>query len=200
MAQGGIHILVGCYTQYHTDISKESRDNHTLYDDEPKDAPRFGADGLADAELMRTLLDGDEHDVRHAHDTAQQGEESHYPEEGADDADALFHLQVLRKAVPYPQGLFVFRMRLMLSIQSATVVLFKLFVGLFGVQPVKGEFNTSRIIGIRTVDGLDGRIRRKDIGPSVLLFLVDAHHLKGKVAHIDKRTDLSLQLLCLLVA
>ena len=32
-----------------------------------QDVPGFGTDGLTDAELMGTLLNGNQHDVRHAH-------------------------------------------------------------------------------------------------------------------------------------
>ena len=79
---------------------------------------------------MGAFLDGDKHDVRHAHDTAKQGKQAYHPEEGTNDVDTLFHLQVLREAVPYPDGFFVFRMCLVLGIHSMTVVFFKVFVGL----------------------------------------------------------------------
>ena len=67
MSKRRIHILVGSHTQHHTDITKEGGDDDTLDDDEPQDAPRLRADGLADAKLVGALLDGDEHDVADTH-------------------------------------------------------------------------------------------------------------------------------------
>ena len=69
MTQGGIHILVGKDTQQHADITKESGDDHTLYDDEFQNAPGLRTDGLTDTELMSTFLHSDKHDVRYAYDT-----------------------------------------------------------------------------------------------------------------------------------
>ena len=71
MTQCGVHILIGEDAQQHTHVTEEGGDDHTLYDDEFQDAPRFGTDGLTDSELMRTFFDGDEHNVADAHDTRQ---------------------------------------------------------------------------------------------------------------------------------
>ena len=67
MTNRGVHILIGCYAQHHTDIAEERRDNHTLDDNQLQDVPGPCTDGLTDTKLVGTLLHGDEHDVRHAH-------------------------------------------------------------------------------------------------------------------------------------
>ena len=58
-----IHVFIGGHTQYHANITKEGGDNHTLDNDQLQDVPRLGTNGFADAKLMCTFLDGDEHDV-----------------------------------------------------------------------------------------------------------------------------------------
>ena len=69
MSDGGIHVLVGTNAKYHTYIAKERGDDDTLDDNQLQDAPGLGTDGFTDTEFVGALLDGDEHDVRHAHDT-----------------------------------------------------------------------------------------------------------------------------------
>ena len=107
---------------------------------------------------MGALLDGDEHDVRYAHDTREQGKQTHYPKSGADDTDTLLHLQVLRETVPEPYCILVFRVCLMLGIQAATVAVFETLVSLLCRQSVEGELDASSVIGLGTIDALDGRI------------------------------------------
>ena len=49
---------------------------------------------------MRTLLDCDKHDVADTYYTAQQGEESYYPESRVQETAALVHLHILGELVP----------------------------------------------------------------------------------------------------
>ena len=149
---------------------------------------------------MGALFHCDKHDVRYAHNTAEQRKQAHHPEERTDDVDTLLHLQVLREAVPYPQGLFILWMRLMLGIQSMAVFLLKVLVGIACRQTVEGKLYTSGIVSIGTIYRLDGRVRREDFGTSVLLFLINTYYLKGEVAYIDKGAYLDFQLLGLLIA
>ena len=199
MSQRGIHILVGHHAQHHTNIPEEGGNDDTLDDNEPQNVPRSGAYGLTDAKFVGTLLDGDEHDIRHAHDTAEQSKQAYHPEEGTDDIDTLFHLQVLRETVPYPYSLLVLRMCLMLSIQTATIVFLKVIVSLLRCQPVESKLDASGIVGIGTINRLDGGVRREPVSTPVLLFLIDAHNLKGKVADIDVRAYLRFQFIGLLI-
>ena len=189
MPQGGIHILIGEDPQQHADIAEYRGDDDTLDDDQPEDAPRLGPDGLADAELMGALLDSDEHDVRHAHDAGEQGEQTYYPEGRADDADTRLHLQVLREPVPQPHSTLVLRMGLVVGVQPLPVFLLESLIGLLGGQSVEGELYTPGVVGIGTEDALDGGVGREGIGPTVLVLLVDTHHLEGEVAHIHILSD-----------
>ena len=156
MTYRSIHILIGCHTQYHPDVAKERGDDDTLHDDEFQDAPRLGTNRLADAELMGALLDGDEHDVRDAHDTTQQGEQAHNPQGCADDADTRLHLQVIGVTVPEPHAPLVLGVCLMVGIDFAPIAFLKVLVSLLGSQSVEGELDRTCIIRVGTEDALDG--------------------------------------------
>ena len=67
------------YTAYHTYVTEERGYCHTLHYDHTQDGPCACSESLAYAELARTLLYRNEHDVAHAYDTAQQGQQSDYP-------------------------------------------------------------------------------------------------------------------------
>ena len=72
-------LLIGQHAAEHADVAEDGRGDDALGDDELQDVVRFGSDGLPHPELACALLHGDEHDVRYAHDTAEQGEQSHHP-------------------------------------------------------------------------------------------------------------------------
>ena len=139
MTQRSIHILIGEDAQQHSHVAKESGDNHTLYDDQFQDTPGFRTDGLADTELVGAFLHGNEHDVRHAHNTTQQRKQTYHPKERVDDSDTLFHLHTLRITVPDPNTTLVFRMRLMIAVQTSAVIFLESLIGFFCGQSVKGK-------------------------------------------------------------
>ena len=156
MAQCGIHIFVGKDAQQHANVSEERGDDNTLDDDQLEDVPRSRTDGFADAKLVGTLLHSDEHDVRYAHDTREQRKQTDHPKEGVDNGDGLFHLHALCIAVPDPDTTLIIRMGLMIGVQTTTVGLFKVLVGLLCRQTVEGKLDVSQIIGIGTIDALNG--------------------------------------------
>ena len=205
MAYRRIHVLISSYTQYHTDIAEERRDDDTLDDDQLQDAPGLGANGLTDTKLMGTLLHGDEHDVRNAHNAREQCEEADDPECRTNDGDTLFHLQTHRIAIENPEGTLVFRMYLMVGIQATTIFLFEIFVGLLCRQSVKGILQASYLVGIGSVDAFDGSIAGVSLSLTLLAILINTNDLKSEVAYFhilaQQRGIVSrLQFLGLLIA
>ena len=132
MTKSGIHIFIGEYTHKHAHIAKEGGDDNTLNNDEFQYAPWLGANGFTDSELMGTLFNCDKHNVADTYDTTKQSKQSHNPECGMDDGNTLFHLHILSIAIPYPDGTFVFRMNLMVGIQSTAISILKRLVSLLG--------------------------------------------------------------------
>ena len=78
---------------------------------------------------MGTLLNCDKHNVAYTHDTTKQSKQSHNPECGMDDGDTLFHLHVLAIGIPNPYSAFVFRMSLVVCIQTTMICFLECFVG-----------------------------------------------------------------------
>ena len=146
---------------------------------------------------MGALLDGDQHDITHTHDTTEQREEPNHPEGCADDTYTRLHLQVVGIAVPQPDGTLILWMRLVVGIDALTIALLKIFVGLLRRQTVEGKLDAPCIIRVRTIDALDGRIGGEGISAPVLVLLIDAHHLEGKTTHVDILADELRQFLLL---
>ena len=88
----------------------------------------------------------------------------------------------------------------MLRIQTVTVVLFEVFVGLLRRQSMEGEFYAAGIIGVSAKDTFDGRIAAEHTSTSVLVFLIDAHHFESDVTYINEVTHTTFQLLRLFIA
>ena len=80
-------------------------------------------------------------------------------------------------------------MRLVVGIKTLTIGLLEVLVGLLRRQSVEGKLDAPCIVGSGTVDALDGRITGEDIGPSVLLLLVDTHHLEGEITQLHEAAD-----------
>ena len=99
----------------HADVAEESRDSHTFRDNQPEDGSGFSSQGFSDAEFVRAFADGNQHDVAHSYDAAEQGKDSDYPDGSMQDLGGRLLLQVLCKAVPYPDGSFVGRRELFLQ-------------------------------------------------------------------------------------
>ena len=59
---------------------------------------------------------------------------------------------------------------------------------------MEGELDAACIVSIGTEDALDGRVRREGVRASVLLFLIDAHHLEGERPYVHKLSDERSQL------
>ena len=93
LAHRGVEVDVRCDAQHHADVTEEGSDDDALYHNEAQDLAGLGADGLADAELARTLLYGDEHDVAHADDAAEQCEDADDPKCNLQNSVGLAHLQ-----------------------------------------------------------------------------------------------------------
>jgi hypothetical protein len=107
---------------------------------------------------MRTLLDGDEHDVADTHYARKQCEQTNYPQGSAYDAYTHLHLHVLCIAVPQPETALVFRMYLVRCVQALTIFLLKVFVSLFCCQSMKRKLYITGIVGVCTENALDGRV------------------------------------------
>ena len=195
MANRGIHILIGSNTQYHTYITKERGNNHTLDDNQFEDAPRLGTNGLADAKLVRTLLNGNQHDIAHAYDTTEQGKQTYDPERRVNDGNTLLHLHARCIAVPYPESALIFRMHLMVGIQAATKVFLEVLALVLGIEAMKGQLDVTRLVGIGTIDALDCRISGIDIAFTIATILVDTHYLKREIAYLNILTQQTLKIL-----
>ena len=152
---------------------------------------------------MGAFLHGDEHDVRHADDAAEQRKESDYPKGHADDADAGVHLHALCVAVPYPDAALVVGCCLMIGIQACAVFALKLLVGLLSGQAVKRKLYITHFVALVEHRAQRG-VGRKGIASRVLRFLIDAHHAEGETAHLDILSDKALDIVgqfgCRLVA
>ena len=149
---------------------------------------------------MSAFLDGDKHDIRDAYNTAQQSKEAYNPQGSTDNLDTCLHLQVLRIAVPHPDGTLVIRMSLMGRVETLSVFLFEHLILCFGLQSVEGKFYATCIICPCTIDILDGSVGREHISTTILLFLVDANNLEGEVTHLHMLSFAYCQFLGLLVA
>ena len=75
-------------------------------------------------------------------------------------------------------------MRLMVGIQPAAIVFLKLLVGFLGGQPVEGILYHARLVGIGSIDALDGGIGRESFALTFLAVLIDANYLEGEVSHL----------------
>ena len=75
-----------------------------------------------------------------------------------DDVNALFHLQALCIAVPYPDTALVLRVGLVVGVEPSAVLVFKVGVLFPCLEAVEGELNVSQIIGIGTINALDGGV------------------------------------------
>lgn len=110
---------------YHADVTEESRDGDTLGDNQRQNGRGLGAQRFPDAEFMGAFLDGDEHDVAHSHNSAQQREKADNPDGGTQQIAGCLLLEVLFKAVPYPDGASVFGVKLLDGTYGAPVIFFK---------------------------------------------------------------------------
>ena len=184
MADSCIHDFVCRHATYHSDVAEERGDDDALGNDELQYRPRLGADGFSYAKLSGSLLHGDEHDVAYAHDSAQQGEQTHNPEGRLHDGDSLVHLDIVHVSVPEPDGTVVIRGSLVVVVDAGTIVLLKLLVIFLGLQVLDGELQTSRIIALG-VDGLYGGVGNEGFGiVARFIILVDSHHLEVEVADL----------------
>ena len=189
VAEGVVHPLRHADARHHADVAEEGGDDDTLHDDEPQDGSRLGAQCLADAELVGALAHGDEHDVRHAHDAAQQRKDADDPDGRAQDAHGVHGAQVVGKAVPYPDGARVVGREAVVGADDAAVFRFEGFVALEGGQAVGGQEDVVQLVAL-VVDGLQGA--EGDVGFArfaVALVVVDAHHLIGHAPGVDKLAD-----------
>ena len=75
-------------------------------------------------------------------------------------------------------------MRLMVGIQPAAIVFLKLLVGFLRSQSVEGILNHTCLVGIGSIDALDGGIGRESLALTFLAVLIDANYLEGEVAHL----------------
>ena len=159
MTYRGIHILIGSNAENHADITKDGSDDNALDDNQLQDAPRFSTYSFTNAELMGTLFDGNQHDVRDAHDAREQREKTHNPQGLADDADTFLHLHILCITVPQIDSTLVIRMSLMGSIDTLTVFLLKSFILCFSLKTVESKLYASCVIRLSTINTFDGTIR-----------------------------------------
>ena len=184
MADGCIHDFVCRHTADHSNVAEERGDDDALGNDELQYRPRLGADGFSYTKLSGSLLHGDEHDVAYAHDSAQQGEQTYYPECRLHDGDSLVHLDVVHVSVPEPDGSFVIRCCLMVVVDAGTIVLLKLLVIFLGLQVLDGKLQTSRIIALG-VNGLYGGVGDEGFGiVARFIILIDSYHLEVEVADL----------------
>ena len=185
MSQRHIHVLIGYYAKNHPHISKESRDDYTLNDDEFQYRPRLSSYGFADSKLMSSLLNCNEHDVRNTHYATQQRKDADYPKGSSYDVHSRIHLHILCKPVPKPYRMFVIRSRFMIQIQACTIGLFKVFVVFFGFQTMKSKMQFIGLIPlvIYCSKRIEGRICHI-IAPRVILF-IDSNDAKAERTHVD---------------
>ncbi len=70
VAEGGIHPFRHSDTRHHADVAEEGGNRNAFHDNQPEDRKGLCTQRLAYAELACALLDGNQHDVRYAYDTA----------------------------------------------------------------------------------------------------------------------------------
>ena len=78
-----------------TEIARNTGDHQRLEDDHADDRERFRADRLANADLSRSLLDDDQHDVRDADHARDDRADRNEPAEAADTLEDPLHLAKL---------------------------------------------------------------------------------------------------------
>ena len=141
---------------------------------------------LAYAEFVRALPHGDEHDVAHAHNAAQQREDAYYPNGSTQYGHGVLCLQVTGEAVPQPDGAVVLRVEAVVGSYHPAVVAFKGLVALFIGQALRGEDNAVQLVSfiIYSLQGGEGHVSLA--GLHVALVGKGAHHLVGHAAHVDK--------------
>ena len=88
----------------------------------------------------------------------------------------LVHLHVLCETVPYPDGTFIIRRRLVRPVERSTVGLLKLLVLLLGCQSVEREVDLVNIVDVIR-DDLHGRDRSKSLHTlRRAVCLIHTHH------------------------
>ena len=145
---------------------------------------------------MGALLYRDEHDVAHAYDTTQQGEDAYYPDGRGQYAHCLLRLDVVAHAVTYPYGSRIIGVEAVDASQHAAVAALKVEVALLVIQSACGEEEVVQLVAL-VVDGLSGG--KGHVGsalPLVAHVAVDAHHLEGEGSHVDELSHgVSMELL-----
>jgi hypothetical protein len=72
----------------------------------------------------------------------------------------------------------------MVGIHSLAIFLFESFIGSLCGESVEGKLDASGIISISTIDALDGRVRGEGVSSTILVLLIDAHHLEGQTTYV----------------
>ena len=184
-----IHIFVCSNTAKHSDVSKDSGGDDTLDNDKFEYLPWLCSYCLAHSKLACALLHGDEHDVRHTHDTAQKGEQSDDPQCSANNTYTLRHLYVVHVSVPDIHRRLVVGGSVMLYVEMSAIVALEFLVLFFGDKTFYFKLYVPRLITLG-IDCFQGGIGDESI--IVLLLLVILHytyHLKHQVTHFYVAPD-----------
>ena len=137
---------------------------------------------------MRAFLDGNEHNVAHAHYASQEGEDAYDPQCCLENVAPLVHLNVLVRTVPYPNRPFVVGRCTVAQVDGALVLLLEGLVGLFGGEALGGEADGAYFFAF-AVNGFDGGEGGVElvVAPHAVR-LGDAHNFIGEVADVDVLT------------
>ncbi len=185
MPYGSIHIFVGGYSAEHAGISEYCGNDDTFHYNQPQDRPRCGPYGLADAEFAGAFFYGDEHDVAHADNAAEQCEQPHYPQCRAYDAYAGVHLYVVHVPVPQPYGAVVIGSGTVVGVQFGAVSVFKVLVLLLGDQPVKRKLDVADLVAHAVYGLYRGERSERFVVLHAFVGLVYAHHLICRAVDVD---------------
>ena len=135
---------------------------------------------------MRTLLDGDEHDVRDSHDAAKQGEDADDPKAQFQQVHGCHDLLVLSEAIADVNSTLVVRVEAMDASQGFPVILLEGIRPLLCVQSFRGSHDDIQLIAFIVYQLQSGERNDGRTALVVPLIIVDAHHLINHIVRLDK--------------
>ena len=90
--------------------------------------PFFGNNGI-----MKTTIYSNKHNITYSNNTAEQCKNTNDPDSGTQNVHSLLLLQVLRKAIPYPNGTVVCCVKTVVCSNCLSIIFLECFVSLFRV-------------------------------------------------------------------
>ena len=103
----GLQQTQQLHGKHDAERARHQGQRNALEDDLREDIARRGADGAADADLRRALLDGDHHDVAHADHAREDGAQAHQPDQEVHPPEEIVHQGEHLLGIDDNQGLLV---------------------------------------------------------------------------------------------